>query len=156
MKTRTSYSEYLVSDHWRKKTLAMRRKYPTCYCCGLPAECTHHRHYKTRGRERDEDLITLCHACHEVLEANIGGKWTRKQGHKKVRALKGYEPPKKPINGIAAHHPNFTEMAKGQIRRYLDKLRTRNGGYTKLTVTSLGCKWPAKRGWYKKIIDLGK
>lgn len=62
-----TYQEYLHTRHWRlvKARYRKRHKYQCTKCRsrenGLQL---HHLHYRNIGRERDEDLIYLCHSCH--------------------------------------------------------------------------------------------
>jgi 5-methylcytosine-specific restriction endonuclease McrA len=62
-----TYQEYLRTRHWRLIKARYRKRYK--YAC---VECRsrenglqlHHLTYERIGRERDSDLIYLCHDCH--------------------------------------------------------------------------------------------
>jgi 5-methylcytosine-specific restriction endonuclease McrA len=55
--------------HWRDAFVAAHGIEPTCVACGgcwtLRHSDLHHRKYDQLGRERLDDLIPLCRACHE-------------------------------------------------------------------------------------------
>jgi hypothetical protein len=36
-------------------------------------------------------------------------------------------------------------------REYIDSLKTKNGGFTRETLASLGVSWPPIKGWRRKI-----
>lgn len=59
------YSDYLRTAHWQRTRAAAIDLYgSSCVLCGgIPVD-VHHRTYERRGRERLDDLIVLCHACH--------------------------------------------------------------------------------------------
>jgi 5-methylcytosine-specific restriction endonuclease McrA len=67
-----SYKEYLLSDHWldlRRKIL--KRDGFACRLCNARTDLNvHHRSYERIGREREDDLITLCRRCHEIFHRN--------------------------------------------------------------------------------------
>ena len=62
------YRKYLQSDHW-KRTRERKLKSIHFHCerCGdfRRKFQIHHKHYRTLGRESDDDLIALCGACHK-------------------------------------------------------------------------------------------
>ena len=66
------YSQYLITDHWasiRKKARA--RDGNRCRLCNSSERLNvHHRTYERLGCEQDDDVITLCHACHENFHDN--------------------------------------------------------------------------------------
>jgi len=66
------YREYLKSEHWlntRKEALARAKSH--CQVCNSPTRLeVHHRTYERRGAELPEDLIVLCHTCHETFHKN--------------------------------------------------------------------------------------
>lgn len=67
-----SYQEYLDSDAWKAK--AERTKYQRgefCQICRSKKELNvHHNTYVNVGFENDEDLIVLCHVCHEIFHTH--------------------------------------------------------------------------------------
>jgi 5-methylcytosine-specific restriction endonuclease McrA len=70
------YRAYIKSARWRKKTHKARKYYRgVCQVCGTRRNLSvHHRHYRTLGRERMEDLELLCHACHaNKHEGDVAG-----------------------------------------------------------------------------------
>ena len=61
-----SYAEYLASNWWKARRRAKLESTGfTCERCPNRATQVHHKHYKTLGREKNEDLESLCGACHE-------------------------------------------------------------------------------------------
>lgn len=64
-----NYSEYLASPEWkriRRKVIA--RDSRRCRVCDRSDRVeVHHRRYSARAEEQTEDLITLCHECHEIF-----------------------------------------------------------------------------------------
>lgn len=64
-----SYSRYRRSTHWRELRLkVLERDGYRCQGCKATAQQkvleVHHKTYRRVGRERMEDLITLCQRCH--------------------------------------------------------------------------------------------
>lgn len=61
------YEEYLKTDHWihfRNETYKFFRN--KCQVCGSKENINiHHKTYENRGRETFNDVICLCHECHE-------------------------------------------------------------------------------------------
>jgi len=39
------------------------------------------------------------------------------------------------------------------IKDKIESARTKNGGWTKETLQSLGVAWPPKKGWKKELIE---
>lgn len=66
------YNEYLLTDHWQQKRVgALGRAGSRCQVCNAPKTLNvHHRTYKHRGYEYDEDLIVLCKGCHQLFHDN--------------------------------------------------------------------------------------
>jgi 5-methylcytosine-specific restriction endonuclease McrA len=64
------YKEYLRSDAWQKKRLAVFNKYgKRCYACRTavgPIQ-VHHLDYSRFGRESLDDLMPLCIPCHREV-----------------------------------------------------------------------------------------
>lgn len=60
------YLEYINSPKWQRvRAIRLRKDKFTCQQCGGKNELNvHHLTYKRLGRERIEDLITLCVRCH--------------------------------------------------------------------------------------------
>jgi len=86
-KPQPSYKEYLLSEEWQAKRLAVfERDGNRCRLCnsarGLQA---HHRHYKNIFHEEIEDLTTLCHACHERYSKDHKAKTKKKYKNKNLR-----------------------------------------------------------------------
>jgi 5-methylcytosine-specific restriction endonuclease McrA len=67
----SSYKEYLDSDVWRNiRCEALARDHGRCRDCGVEASEVHHIAYpEVLGREDLDDLVSLCHACHERRHA---------------------------------------------------------------------------------------
>jgi hypothetical protein len=64
---RTTYSLYLESPHWRKMVAEHRQT--RCEVCGAAEGhlYLHHVTYARLGREKPQDLCTLCGTCHESV-----------------------------------------------------------------------------------------
>ncbi|MBP3905282.1 hypothetical protein [Turicibacter sp.] len=66
-----NYNEHIKSKEWKefKKEVCELRNYK-CQCCGVKKKSNlhlHHKHYKTLGSERLEDVELLCMKCHNLL-----------------------------------------------------------------------------------------
>jgi len=87
---RIDYDEYLMSAEWQVlRRRIMARDGFSCRICGKEEKlAVHHLTYDRLGREKDEDLITLCggdDGCHRAIHYDDNGK--RRKGWKK------YNPP---------------------------------------------------------------
>lgn len=64
------YESYIASDTWRERARRIReRDDHRCQICGasdVPLE-VHHLSYDRLYHERDDDLMTVCHECHERI-----------------------------------------------------------------------------------------
>lgn len=71
-----SYDEYMLSEAWRlKRSQRLMIDKRQCRTCTETNNLeVHHRHYnKPLGTESiDDDLITLCHKCHEAITKRLG------------------------------------------------------------------------------------
>jgi hypothetical protein len=82
------YDKYIKSMEWliKSKVFIGRRGY-RCEKCGASSEqkqlFTHHKHYRTLGHEKDEDVEVLCFDCHKKADRK------RTSGHDKY--WKGFE-----------------------------------------------------------------
>lgn len=67
-----NYQEYIQSDAWKQKSAeAKERAGHKCQLCNSSDKLeTHHRTYDNLGYEEDNDLIVLCHKCHERFSEN--------------------------------------------------------------------------------------
>jgi len=67
------YQSYIRSNEWReKRKLALRRDGYECQTCTSTERLeVHHKHYANFGNENLNDLITLCHDCHEAITNTI-------------------------------------------------------------------------------------
>lgn len=78
MKTaRKTYTAYIKSTKWRAiRAKVLFRDGGRCVCCragGRGLE-VHHKTYARFGNESMNDLVTLCHTCHEKQHKNQQGK----------------------------------------------------------------------------------
>ncbi|WP_027368955.1 HNH endonuclease [Desulfocurvibacter africanus] len=73
------YEAYLASPEWKKfreKALENNFYFGKYHCqrCGwdFPRDKLeiHHKHYRTLGRERLEDVLALCRHCHAIEDSN--------------------------------------------------------------------------------------
>ena len=62
-----SYDDYLKSRHWRSFSKLVRRR--ECHCCCMREYglTVHHVTYDRLGRERVDDVVTLCISCHSAV-----------------------------------------------------------------------------------------
>jgi len=61
-----AHEKYLRSDWWKSRAAAYRRTRSfICEVCGGRGWQVHHRHYDTKGAERDCDLMLVCDGCHK-------------------------------------------------------------------------------------------
>ena len=65
--TRMNYREYLLSKEWDFNSgRFIDRANGECQECGANNNLhVHHKHYKTLGQERYEDVEVLCEKCHK-------------------------------------------------------------------------------------------
>ena len=70
-RTYVDYREYIESDEWSKKRLArVKMDGYKCQMCGTAKNLVvHHITYDRLGHESLDDLITLCHNCHEKIHS---------------------------------------------------------------------------------------
>lgn len=74
------YKDYMISPQWEvKRAEAVKADGNACRSCGRKGKIeVHHITYKRMGAELPEDLIAVCPACHEMLDARTGfGKGRR-------------------------------------------------------------------------------
>lgn len=69
---RMPYAQYLQTDHWQevRKAAIKRAGYRCEVCNSFFSLQVHHRTYVNRGKERGNDLITLCSSCHKMFHDN--------------------------------------------------------------------------------------
>lgn len=61
---------YYATPDWKKRRDAQLERRPDCWLCFYPAETAHHTSYKNFASEREaDDLISLCHQCHQFVTA---------------------------------------------------------------------------------------
>jgi 5-methylcytosine-specific restriction endonuclease McrA len=70
------YEQYLQSLDWQElRQKVLQRDNNMCQtCCNTKSLEIHHKHYNSLGKEKLEDLITLCHECHEAITSIIRGR----------------------------------------------------------------------------------
>jgi hypothetical protein len=70
-----AYSKYLSGPHWQQtKERAKKKAHNKCQVCGSGAHLTvHHKTYEHLGKERDGELVVLCHRDHK--KAHCGRAW---------------------------------------------------------------------------------
>lgn len=68
LKWRT-YKDYLSSAWWSQKAAEVKdRDGNRCRICNSDKRiAVHHRTYERIGREKDEDVLTLCETCHSLF-----------------------------------------------------------------------------------------
>jgi len=68
-KSRIGYEEYMASSRWREKCeMVLERDGHECRTCPSTSDLeVHHRTYERFGNEDLDDLVTLCHECHEAI-----------------------------------------------------------------------------------------
>lgn len=70
----TDYDDYLNSPAWKTLKESKLRKQPICECCDSSyAETVHHLSYKRLWHENPNDVVSICHICHDQchFEKNI-------------------------------------------------------------------------------------
>ena len=70
---RNNYEAYMASAEWRAlRSRALERDRNQCQTCLSEDDLeVHHKTYERLGNELMEDLITLCHDCHEAITTVI-------------------------------------------------------------------------------------
>ena len=80
------YPDYIKSIEWliKSKVFIGRRGYK-CERCGVTDKplFSHHLHYKTLGREKDEDVQVLCFGCHQIADEERIEKQQAEWDHKR-------------------------------------------------------------------------
>lgn len=70
--TAKTYTKYLLTQHWqniRKQKLELN---PICEKCGSSQKLNiHHQSYRGLGKEKINNLITLCEKCHSKLHQDL-------------------------------------------------------------------------------------
>ena len=69
------YQKYIHSRAWSNRKKKWLKKTPFCEVCGSSRRLqVHHKHYRTLGKEKREDVRILCKGCHENLhEGKVRG-----------------------------------------------------------------------------------
>lgn len=63
------YLNYLESEEWKiRREEILERDNHTCVLCNGPAEQVHHKTYAHLGNEYDEELVSVCKACHPLAD----------------------------------------------------------------------------------------
>jgi hypothetical protein len=67
-----NYMDYLKSPEWQEKRhVTLARWGCRCCVCNSPnSPEVHHRTYARLGRELPNDVVVLCHVCHEFFSNN--------------------------------------------------------------------------------------
>ena len=67
------YIDYLQSETWKeKRNERLKKDNYCCQLCGKKEKLeVHHLTYARLGNEEMEDLVTLCHACHEKQHKKV-------------------------------------------------------------------------------------
>ena len=63
------YDEYLLSPEWKeRRNRIVRRDKNQCQSCASKSQLNvHHLTYARIGNEHDDDLVTVCRACHQRI-----------------------------------------------------------------------------------------
>ncbi|MFX0136941.1 MAG: HNH endonuclease [Candidatus Hodarchaeota archaeon] len=108
-----NYSEKLKDPRWQEKRKEiLKRDNYKCQHCGDTGNQAHHLEYKLNRQPweyNNEELITLCDACHEMIHRKRISRFTNND-------IKNYLE-----NGyILMYNPNkFTERQIGLIEKYI-------------------------------------
>lgn len=97
-----NYTDYLNSEHWlhfRREILSTRRCCQNCASTNNTLN-VHHKHYRTVGAERQEDVILLCQDCH--LRFHKKGRWLKAKLKKLPLDFTGSRHPEKAYFNIAS------------------------------------------------------
>jgi protein tyrosine phosphatase len=63
-----AYAEYLKSDHWKELRQKAIEKSDRCESCGIGENLeVHHLQYRNWTDCTVDDLMTLCHDCHDIF-----------------------------------------------------------------------------------------
>jgi len=80
----SKYEDYIASPEWRslRQKILERDCHQCRTCCSTEVLEVHHRTYDRLGHEDSDDLITLCHDCHEAITAVI-----RRRRYQKIKIV---------------------------------------------------------------------
>lgn len=81
------YKAYMQSPQWEvKRSQTVQGDGNRCRKCGRIGKLeVHHISYIRLGQERPEDLMTLCHDCHKVMDQRSGYGKGRKEARRVTR-----------------------------------------------------------------------
>jgi hypothetical protein len=99
---KTTYYKHLQSNEWRKKAQErLKKDNHQCQTCLDKEQLeVHHKTYKNLGKEKQEDLITLCKQCHEAITEVI----RRKRYNNKPLETQRHETTIAPYTAIEANN----------------------------------------------------
>ena len=67
-----SYHDYINSPYWKERSKKLKRKEGKCCICGSTKKLNiHHKHYRTLGEEKEEDLMVCCDGCHKDIHKKM-------------------------------------------------------------------------------------
>ena len=65
--SRREYKEYLKTENWRRTRARILNISPLCRHCEAEATQVHHLTYDRLCFERDNDLVSICDSCHNLI-----------------------------------------------------------------------------------------
>jgi len=159
------YSDYLKTDYWKAVSTAVKdRAGYKCQVCNSPHDLqAHHRTYEHRGNEMNHlgDLTCLCRRCHAIFHGKDAGPSetvTKQEDHPCPRTFTFTIPELPEPTPYRILHPLVPVKNPGPVvvlkRSHVNQLRTDRGGFTRASVEALGIKWPAKKGWRRRLIGV--
>lgn len=150
--TRAAYSEYLLSDHWKRLKIDARFRHgDRCIVCRKTPVDFHHLTYHNPWTEcTADDVVPLCRECHRILHSNLRAIQLLASAitnNERRRILKIAEPVFYP--GRREPAPTYPPNLLKRARRRLRKLNHQTHHNKKLRKPwremSLQERWMAKR-----------
>ena len=87
------YKKYLNGPIWKAKSYRWIKETDECESCKNPEKSNpggqftcHHKHYRSLGNEKREDVMVLCWRCHQSYHKKINWKDYQRE-HNKIKTM---------------------------------------------------------------------
>lgn len=151
------YKQYMKSPEWAARRRTHLLANPTCFVCGWRGGRllhVHHNTYVRLGNELPEDLVSLCHDCHDTVHRVVDADDAKLiDAHQYVRCLKDSGIP---VHAIAAGTASRgrKEMPHGKLFASVRELQgvVKHALNNADIVGRLGDEWKAWLEEAKKVL----